>query len=210
MTAAFTIILPHLRSAANDEALRIALDCIVANTALDYELLIESVAEPRDIYPVCNRMAQQATADWLVFGNSDVFMAPGWAEPMYEARAENAIVTGVIVECGAIGVSTQNIHRNFGMTPQTYQRAAFEQWVRETPFVPDGEGWYFPSLHPRRAFLETGGFDTTRGSFPKDTLDIFYWQRWRDSGRVVRRVPSFSYHLQNYSNPVEQTKAVRL
>lgn len=208
MKPAFTILLPHLREPNNDAALKICLDCIVSNTSVNYELIIESVAERRDIYRVLNKMAERASTKWIVFHNSDVFVAPGWAEPLLAAADETKIITGVIVECGAIGVNVLNHHRNFGMTPETFRRGEFERWVKETPEIPDGDGWYFPSLHNRHSFLDMGGFDTHLGTFP-DPLDIDYWNRWREAGYGVRRVPSFCYHLQFWSSESEQTKAVR-
>lgn len=203
-----SILIPHLRDLENDKALRVCLDCIAANTDVDYELVIEAVAQRRDIYQVCNRMVYKAAAQWVVFGNSDVFMAPGWAQPMLDAARPNRIVTGVIVEPGAIGVNVLNHHRNFGMRPDSFDRAAFERWCIEAPEVPQGRGWYFPSLHNREAFLEFGGFDTSKGAFP-DPLDEEYWKRWLDSGRQVHRVVSFCYHLQQFSFKEEQQKAVR-
>lgn len=204
---AVSILIPHLRNQANDAALRVALDCLITNTSVDYELIINTVRG--DIYTICNAMAAQASAEWIVFGNSDVFFAPGWAEPMLEAAHPDQIVTGVIVECGAVGVHEANVCRNFGMTPETFDREAFEQWCAETPESRAGDGWYFPSLHSREAFLSFGGFDTSNGQFPTHSLDSEYWDRWRASGRQVSRVMSFSYHLQKYSDPDEQEKAIR-
>ncbi len=127
---AVSVLLPHLRQDVNDRALAICLQTLVDNTDVDYEIIIEAVAERRDIYTVCNSMAQRANAKWVVFHNSDVFMAPGWAKPMLEAAQPNRIVAGIIVECGAIGVNILNHHRNFGMTPETFDRTAFERWVK--------------------------------------------------------------------------------
>jgi hypothetical protein len=193
----------------NNEALKVCLECLVDNTTVDYELIIESVQKPRDIYKVCNEMAERAVSDWIVFHNSDVFMAPYWAESMLQAAAEDAIVTGVIVECGAIGVAPVNIGRNFGMLPSTFRREDFERFVAEHAPFPAGEGWYFPSLHPREAFVGMGGFDLSKGYFPKDPLDIIYWNSWRASGGKIKHVRSYSYHLQHYCSEEEQKKAVR-
>jgi len=204
-----SILLPHLRVKENDKALQVAMDCLIDNTGLDYELVIEAVQERRDIYRVLNRMVEKAASDWIVFTNSDVFFAPGWAESMWEARQENRIVTGVIVECGAIGVNVMNYHRNFGMTPETFKRNQFEQWVSEGGEWRDGEGWYFPSLHYRPDFQRMGGFDLTRGVFPLDPLDIDYWERFKAAGGHVQRVASYCYHLQFYSSEAEQQKAAR-
>jgi len=203
-----SVLLPHLREPVNDRALAICLDTLVDNTGVDYELILEAVADRRDIYAVCNSMAERANSDWIVFHNSDVFMAPGWAEPMLAAADPHAIITGVIVECGAIGVNVLNHEHNFGMRPETFDRAGFERWVAETPAVPAGDGWFFPSLHHRESFLAFGGFDTALGAFP-DPLDEIYWNRWREAGRRIQRVESFCYHLQQYSFKEEQEKAVR-
>ena len=201
-----SILIPHLSSPENDKALRVCLDCLIANTNAVYEIIIDTTRG--GVYSFINRMARAASADWLVFMNSDVFVAPGWAEPMLAAAAPNKIVTGVIVECGAIGVNTVNVHHNFGMRPETFRRAEFEQWVAESAVAITGDGWYFPSLHNKEAFLNMGGFDTAQGEFPVP-LDIDYWNKWKQSGGMIQRVNSFCYHLQNYSNEEEQHKAVR-
>lgn len=203
-----SILIPHLRNPANDKALAIALACILDNTLVDYELLI-SADTGNDVYALYNQMAAQARAEWIVFSNSDVFFAPGWAQPMLDEAEPDTIVAGVLVECGAIGVHVQNHQRSFGMLPATFDRQAFEQWCVNSPEIPSGEGWYMPSLHHRETFLSVGGFDTSKGRFPVDELDTLYWQAWRESGRKVRRVKSFAAHLQNFSNPDEQTKPIR-
>lgn len=203
-----SILLPHLREPGNDKAQKIALDCIVSNTGMDYELIIESVATRRDIYPVVNRMAQRAIGEWIVKTNSDVFFAPGWLEAMWEAREPNTIVAGVLVECGAIGVNVLNHHRNFGMTPDSFRRAEFEAWVAGGGEVPNGRGWIWPSLHHRQTFLDMGGYDSTRIQWP-DPVDLDYWDRWEKAGKYFKRVKSFAYHLQQWSFESEQVKAVR-
>lgn len=208
MTPDISIIIPHLRNADNDKALRIALDCILDNTDLDYELMVEAVATRRDIYPVLNNMAHRARAEWIVFSNSDVFFAPEWASEFYAARDENTIVTGVIVECGVIGVSHLNHHKNFGMTPDSFRRTEFETWVGsdEAHELYQGQaqhyprGWYFPCIINKRAFNHAGGFDTSRGVFPKDPVDMYFWDCWAETGKGFKRANSFCYHLQNLTS----------
>jgi len=195
-----SIVFPHLREKRNDQALKIALECIVDNTALDYELMIEAVAARRDIYSVINDMARWAKSDWLVFSNSDVFFAPNWAENLYFACDQHKIIGGVIVECGAIPVNERNYERNFGRTPQTFNRAAFEQFVTDSDIWRDNEPWYFPCLIHRPTFLALGGFDTDKGAFP-DPLDMLFWDKWKAAGYTIQRVKSYCYHLQAYSDP---------
>lgn len=201
------ILIPHKHTPENDKALAIALDCIVRNTGVDYELLIDATT-PACPYEVVNRMALSTRAEYIVPTNSDIFFAPGWVEPLLAAASPRKIVTGVLVESGAIGVNERNEHRDFGMTPERFDREAFEEWVAEQSGTPTGIGWFFPSLHHRATFNARGGFDLSRGRFP-EPLDKHYWQQWRESGGAVERVASYAYHLQNYSNEAEQVKAVR-
>lgn len=206
MTPAISIIIPHLREPQNDKALKIALDCILDNTDLDYELIVEAVATRRDIYPVLNNMAHRARAEWIVFSNSDVFLAPGWASAMYEARDESAIVTGIIAECGAISVAADNYELHYGVTPETYNRAGFEAWVAENGATiyshkaHQHRGWYFPCLLNKRVFNHSGGFDSSIGSFPQAACDMAYWDKWAASGKQFRRVNSWCFHLQNFTS----------
>lgn len=215
MTPAISIIIPHLREPQNDKALKIALDCILDNTDLDYELIVEAVATRRDIYPVLNNMAHRARSEWIVFSNSDVFMAPGWASAMYAARDESAIVTGIIAECGAIAVASDNYELHYGVTPEGYDRAGFEEWVAIFGAQIYGHkahqhrGWYFPCLLNKRVFNHSGGFDTSRGTFPKDPVDMYFWDMWAASGKGFKRANSWCYHLQNFTSEEPERVANR-
>jgi hypothetical protein len=199
-----SILLPHLRNPDNDPALRIALDTLITNTPLNFELLLESVAERRDYYTVLNQMAARAQALWILPTNTDVFYAPGWMEPLWDARDYNTIVSPVMVECGAIPVNDRNLMRDFGRMPETFRRTEFEQWVADgggwrDDWREDAESWYHPSLYNRQAFLNMGGYDTSLGAFP-EPLDMDYHERWTARGGKFKRVRSWVYHLQNYSN----------
>lgn len=215
MTPAISIIIPHLRNRDNDAALQIAIDCIIDNTDLDYELIIEAVEARRDIYPVLNNMAHRARAEWICFSNSDVFFAPGWASAFYAARDENAIVTGIIAECGAIGVAADNYELHFGVTPGSYDRAGFEAWVADNGARIYGDkahqhrGWYLPCLIHKRTFNHFGGFDTSRGHFPIDPVDIHTWNKWDETGHTFRRANSWCYHLQAFSDDLPERIANR-
>jgi len=212
---AISIIIPHLRETQNDKALQIALSCILDNTDLDYELMVEAVATRRDIYPVLNNMAQRARADWIIFSNSDVFFAPGWASALYNGRDVDAITTGIIAECGAISVAADNYELHYGVTPEGYDRAGFEAWVAQEGARIYGDkahqhrGWYFPCLLHKRTFNHSGGFGDGGGVFPHDPADMEYWNKWEASGKGFRRTNSWCYHLQAYTDPDPQRVANR-
>lgn len=213
MTAAFTIILPHRRNPGNDRALAIALDMLAANTVNDFILIMDAAAnEP--LYPRVNAMVFQATTQAVVYWSSDMFPAPGWDVSMLALFDENTFVTNVLVEPGVIGIYPENVGRDFGRKPETFQRSAFETWCEtEGPELQlSGEGWYAPVLYPRDGFLSFGGLalgmDGDHHGFTPTDVDLF--ERWKAAGhRVVRARESYTYHLQRYSEPDEQMHVKR-
>lgn len=202
-----SVVIPHKHEPANDKALAQALVCLAQNTRTDYELLVDSTT-PADPYVVLNGLVQKAAGEYIFFSNSDIFVSPSWDIPMLAVAAPDTIVNATLVEPGAIGVHHGNIHRDFGMTPETFRRAEFEAWCAANPALPDNDGFVYYAVIHRQAFLDFGGFDTSKGSFPTP-LDSIFWQEWRNAGKRIVRGRGLVYHIQNWSNPVEQQKAVR-
>jgi hypothetical protein len=218
MTPVISVLLAHKRERENDKALKIALATLVDNTDVDYEILIRSVAEYQDCYAVYNEMAQYAKGGWLVFHNSDTFVAPRWASEMLKVAAPDAIVGCVLVECGAIGTGRQNVNVDFGRTPDTFNRAGFEQWAAiQYPRTYQNQGygdtaadkagiWYWPCLQNRQAFLDSGMYGTAQGwPYPND---IEYFNKWASEDKRLVKAPAYIYHLQAYSVKEEQEKRI--
>lgn len=202
-----SIIIPHKHTPLNDKALYIAVASIIANTKCDYELLIDTTT-PDEVYKVVNRLAFTAHSEWIFCSNSDIFVAPHWDEVLLRHASRGVMVKPTVIEPGAIGVFEQNIQADFGMTPDTFRQHDFEAFCATNPSVPGADGFYYYGLINREEFIERGGFDTSRGGFPTP-LDIFFDDAWKADGLEILHVPSYVYHLQNWSNPVEQEKAVR-
>jgi hypothetical protein len=203
-----TVLIPHKHDPENDKALAIALACLATNTRADFELLVDTTT-PADPYVVLNRMAAAAHGEYLFFSNSDIFVAPGWDIDLLAKAQQNTMVTATLVEPGAIGLFPGNMRRDFGMTPDTFRRADWEHWAAVPDGdLPDGEGFYYYALIHREMFLARGAFDTRLGTFPTP-LDIHFWDAWKADGLPIVRSAALVYHLQNYSNPEEQSKAVR-
>lgn len=202
-----SIVIPHKHEPENDKALAQALVCIVQNTRSDYELLVDTTT-PADPYVVLNSLVARASGEYIFFSNSDIFVAPGWDTPMLAAAAPDTIVNATLVEPGAIGVHQGNIHRDFGMTPETFKRREFEAFCATNPQPPNNAGFYYYAVIHRQAFLDFGSFDTTRGEFPTP-LDIFFWTDWEKAGKKIIRGLGLIYHLQRYSLKEEQDKPVR-
>lgn len=203
--SAFTVVLPHLRNPGNDASLRVALDCLFANTVHDFHLLIDTSVG--HLPEIVNRMIDHAPTDCIVYTASDTFFAPGWDAPMLALWNADTIVTNVLVEPGVIGMHPDNVQKDFGRKPETFRRAEFEAWVTsgDAP-VPNNFGWYAPFMISRQRFLERGGLATNlngdhHGFTPADVL---FFEEWQAVGKAIQRARSFAYHLQRYSQEDEQ------
>lgn len=211
MTPAFTLVLPHRRNPGNDDALAICLDCLARNTVNEFKLIMDA-AYDSPLYPRVNAMVAQVDTEYFIYWASDFFAAPGWDVPMAEAAQPDTIITNIVVEPGAIGIHDLNLRNDFGRKPDTFRRQEFEDWSL-SPHAPmlDGEGWFAPYLMHTQAFLDFGGIRD--GLTPDDqgfsAGDEDFFQRWKASGRQVKRVKSYVYHLQRWSEISEQTKGNR-
>ena len=201
-----SVLVAHKRDKHNDLALLRLVDMLTRHTDGDYELLIDSTT-PADPYRVYNKLAAQASCEWLLFANSDTWPGPGWDTAMLEEASEGRVVTPILVEPGAIGVAAGNVALNFGMTPESFDAQAFEDWVQRGDYAPQGEGWHMPCLIHAKAFAMTGGWPVAQ-AFPHPN-DMLWREAWKRDGGIVVQCGAVWYHLQNYSNPEEQTKAVR-
>lgn len=212
MSAAFTVLLPHRRNKGNDAALHICLDCLMQNTVSDFKLIIDAATD-QPLYERVNRMVEQATTEACVYWASDCFAAPAWDVPMLDLYDAQTFVTPVLVEPGAIALHAQNIHKDFGRKPETFNRAAFEAWAEhEAPALNlQGTGWYAPYLFPRDGWLAAGGLQTAlitdHHGFTSADMELF--DRWTAAGNRILRARSYVFHLQRWSEPEEQMDAKR-
>lgn len=202
-----TILIPHKNTPLNDKALEINLKMLHDNTInRDCETLIMS--EKNDPYVLWNEYALKAKHEHLVFSNSDVLMAAGWDVYLQKYVDDNSIVTGYLVEPGIIGVASQNIHLNYGKSPNNFDRTGFEKWAEsraiQTPEMKEERGWYMPCIMTKTFFLRMGRFPVEK-AFPNPN-DIIFWEHCLKNGAKLKRVRSFAYHLQNLSNSAHDYK----
>ena len=210
---AFTVLIPHKRNPGNDAALRVCLDCLFANTANDFHLLIDAATDA-PLYERMNALVEHAPTDTCIMLSSDIFVAPRWDVPLLEARVAGIWVNGVVAEQGMIAVHPSNIEHDFGRTPDSFDRTGFEAWAANAS-VPQGDGWVVPLLFSKFEWLYEGGLNIDLGSttdadgFPYLPADDDLIQRFKAKHGIVRRVGSFAYHLQRYSSTFEQRKGER-
>src|SRR5579883_2399937 len=169
-----SILIPHYSTPRCDLSLHLAIQMFRENTAnRNYELIV--VQGFTDPYVFWNLYSDRARFDHLVFFNNDMLPAPGW-DPLLQAHADdNSLVTGYLVEPGVLEVARQNIHRDFGRSPEHFRRMEFEHFCAglDLPERKEELGWYMPVLMTRSFFSRMGKYPTER-PFPHPN-DIAFW-----------------------------------
>ena len=206
----YTIIIPHLHTELNDLSLELNIKMLKENSYnKDYELIIaDENVEP---YRLWNLYSEKAKHDILVFSNSDVLMAKDWDYHLINSVCDNSIVTGYLVECGVIGVASQNIASNFGTGPKDFKRVEFESFCekhgKSVSVCKEERGWYMPCAITKSLFIKMGMFDTTK-PFPNPN-DIIFWEKCISNGVKLKRARSYAYHFQNLSNWEHEHKRIK-
>jgi hypothetical protein len=168
-------------------------------TSQDYEVIV--VRGFNDPYVFWNLYSDYARSEVLVFFNNDMLPAPGWDELMLKHVDDNSLVMGYLVEPGVISPASQNIHKDFGRKPETFQRKSFEDFCANTQAeeAKSELGWYMPVMLTKSFFIRMGRYPTDQ-PFPHPN-DVAFWDRCVGQGAKLVRVRSFAYHFQGMSNP---------
>jgi hypothetical protein len=126
---------------------------------------------------------------------------------IYNRGGRRAITNLVLTVASA---HAENITRDFGRRPETFDRAGFEAYALEAP-VPSGTGFPAPMMMSRSRVLDLGGYAafsyTDDGGFTD--ADLVLMNKHVTTGGVLMRAPAYFYHLQRWSALIEQTKAGR-
>lgn len=199
------IIIPHKHTGLNDQCLKLCIEMLRENSSRGTITNIIVDDSDRDPYEIWNQQSIISDADIVVFTNTDVLMGPMW-DTIIKFVKPNSIVTGYLIECGAIPVHHLNIERHFGKTPASFMRTEFENFCIEhgktVPEIKEERAWYMPCAMDRKWFVSTGGFDMKLGSFREHKpLDIYFWETCiKQHGFILLRAKSYAYHFQNLSN----------
>jgi len=195
----FSVLIPHYAVDYGRRTLRTCLDCLMDNTTAHYELIVYGNSAGGDLYQIFNDMAQRAGSEWIVPLMYDEYVQPGWDIPALEYRAPDILWGFNIAECGYEPVNSLNTRVDFGGTPETFQRHAFETWAMTAP-VSSEFLWIFPWFMSREAFVDLGGFPKRRLDDTEWGLsDMLFCRTWVEAGGQVGRLPAWAYHLQRWS-----------
>jgi hypothetical protein len=204
-----SLIFPHVSNPENDAALDLKLRMLRDNTRCEYQALYltSTCLNPDDVYPAWNWLASRAKYPILLWDNSDIVYATDWDVAIRKYIDDYDWLCLRLVECGAIGVATTNIHKPFGKTAAKFDRAGFESFCATDaagrhPCEPDTFGWYSPSAFRKEWFLGKGGFPTEE-SFPYQNDEVFR-DRVTAEGCRFCRIGSYAYHFQRQGENLKQ------
>lgn len=195
----FSILIPHYAVDYGRRTLRTCLDCLMDNTASHYELLVYGNSEGGDLYQIFNDLAARASAEWIVPLMYDEFVQPEWDRVALENKHPAILWSFNIVEPGYEPVNHLNRQMDFGSTPETFERHAFETWTLNAPTTHEFL-WIFPWFLSREAFLDQGGFPKRDLKEPEWGLsDMRFCEQWVANGGQIGRLPAWCYHLGRWS-----------
>lgn len=151
-------------------------------------------------YGSWNRGATHATSPWLVFATDDQYFAPHWDTQLAAAWQPKRLVAGRLVEPGIIPVWRTNFQQDFGVTPASFDKAAFIKWCakrQDKGFVEDG--FFIPLLISRQDFEDLGRYPTAGqfGTSSATSNDIRFVEHAQEQGyQFGTAAGSYSYHFQ--------------
>lgn len=204
-----SIIIPHAINRENDRVLSLNLKMIKENTDCEHEVLIfaDNAGRTDLVYKSLDWMIRQAKYDLVLWGSTDVVLAPKWDEKVLAYKDVADWICLQLVECGQIGVHSNNIENNFGITAKSFKRKEFESWVKDysltQPDYREGFCWYSPSVFSKQWYIDNGGFDFTK-PFPFNNDSIFI-DKVKDKTKFIT-VNSYAYHFQRAKENLKEVK----
>lgn len=189
-----SVVIPYLSTSTT---INLCKSLLKENTVGELELV--EIVDSRDVYDAFNNGVYKATNDLVILLNDDMYVSPGWDTLYHKYHEPNLILTGILVEPGVVPVSERNVCRNYGTTPLTFNRSAFEDFASQFESYPeiiyDRKGWYMPIAFNKKTFIPYP--NEIKYPHPNDITLIDHILLSR--GFKFAQVKSVVYHLQNFS-----------
>jgi hypothetical protein len=191
----FSIILPYL---SRSRSINLCKQLLQKNTINEYELI--EIVDSNDVYDCYNEGMRIAKTDMVIMMSDDMYVSPGWDVNYCKYHKPDLILTGFLVESGAIAVSHLNLEFNCGLTPETFDYEKFLSYVSEYNHLEeiyyDQKGWYQPIAFNRNTFVPF----PNEIKFPHAANDITLIDEILPNlGFKFAKVKSFVYHLQAFT-----------
>jgi hypothetical protein len=213
MPLSVEVIIPHLHSPIMDASLALCEQMLKENTTQPVNVVVDSRVGVCP-YRKWNEACKKSTAEVVVFINNDMLMLPGW-ESIFTCfekpdLQKSSVITGRLIESGAVPVNALNIEMDFGRNPQDFKRTECEDASKRLaqqhgPYEP-GLGWFMPCAFWREFYNHIGGYEIDAGVFPAP-VDTLLFEQLRLFGSPMIRANSWAYHFQRVSLRPEEEKA---
>ena len=192
----FSIVLPYL---SNSECIDLCKKMLHDNSKYSYELI--EIIDCNDVYYAYNEGVKRANTNIVILINDDMFVSKNWDEYYIKYTNNKNVCTGYLVEPGVIGVSHKNIKKDFGKTPEKFNRIEFENWamkqkIKTKEYIENQKGWYMPISFNKDTFIEY----PNESKFPTPNDIILIDEILPSKGYNFLKINSYVYHLQNFSN----------
>jgi len=215
MPLSVDVIIPHLHAPLMDASLELCERLLKENTKSESLKVIVDSRVGVCPYRKWNEACKNSSADVVVFLNNDMLVMPGW-ESIFTCFEKpeiprSAVITGRLIESGAVPVNALNVELDFGRNPADFRRAECEDTAarlaqQRGPYEP-GPGWFMPVAFWRDFFNHVGGYEIDAGVFPAP-VDTLLFDQLRLFGCPMIRANSWAYHFQRVSlRPEEEEKA---
>jgi len=192
-----------------EEAKTWATRMIMKHPHIDVEVID---AHEMGVYEMFNRGVGYCPDDgYALLVNDDMYFPLAWdcllnlVEEAFDPQV--CVVSFLVVEPGYVDVNTKNIHKDFGMTLETFNKTGFDNWVEGEHVVMTQNqlGWYMPVLFPVRLFRKHGGYPT-EPEFPYPNDVIFFQKVAKDNEVKFVNLSSPVYHFQRLSQRIENNE----
>lgn len=134
------------------------------------------------VYRAWNKVVEIAETEFVVLVNSDMYFSEGWLDALVAAYSDTTLPTSLLVESGWIPSAFPEYVRDFGRTPDSFDRQRFLDYanmIRQSGVTRPGR-LFMPVLFKRKDFMDIGGYPIQRrGEMSGDKI---LFNRFKDAG----------------------------
>lgn len=184
--------------------------CIVANDAteevrndprvtVDFRNSDPSEHYLAKVYRAWGEGVLNSPTQWCILANDDMWMTDYAIDELVDEKMRNpeSLPCGLLVESGRIPSGMPEFVRNFGMTPETFQRReflAYAEKIRKRGATEPGR-LYQPVLFDRQEYFDLGGYPI--GNIDGVSGDKILFHRYIEAGyKWTTCLGSVTYHVQ--------------
>lgn len=193
--------------------------CVVANDAteevrndpritVDWQNVDPNEFYINRVYRAWNEGVLNAPTQWVVMLNTDMWPADGWLDALMRVKhvgpqspdeplRHKTVPTSLLVESGRLPSAMPEHVRNFGRTPDEFDRKAFAEYAdnNKACYAIEPGRLYMPILVDRQEFFDVGAYPECNP--PGTTGDKDLIRRYAEAGfKHTTALDSIVYHVQ--------------